>query len=332
MSKAPGNTADIFDMEEARARRQDFSSHTGFDTAGAYLRDVREASGLTLDDISTRTHIREQHLRGIETGDLSLLPARAYVSGFVKTYAEMLGLDAAPIVARFREDVGLTKPETIDPKGFETAETRAETEKKDMSFLGVVAVIAFILWCSWQVMEAKTRNDAGRTAPVLNGTVSSDTALSGAASILAPEGSTGMTDTPMREVNIALTDPALGAPAGIPMASTPALPTAITDPLADPPLADRDGTVIAHITDRIEPVYPRLCEGQASPQETVETSFNITRDGRVAGARVIAASNRCFNRAALNALKRWRFSPQMRAGQPVATYDQTLTFMFKRPA
>ncbi|MEO0673479.1 MAG: helix-turn-helix domain-containing protein, partial [Pseudomonadota bacterium] len=153
MSKAPGNTADIFDMEEARARRQDFSSHAGFDTAGAYLRDVREASGLTLDDISTRTHIREQHLRGIETGDLSLLPARAYVSGFVKTYAEMLGLDAAPIVARFREDVGLTKPETIDPKSFETAETRAETEKKDMSFLGVVAVIAFILWCSWQVME-----------------------------------------------------------------------------------------------------------------------------------------------------------------------------------
>ncbi|MEO1150225.1 MAG: TonB family protein [Pseudomonadota bacterium] len=308
MSKAPGNTADILDMEEARARRQDFATHTGFDTAGAYLRDLREASGLTLEDISLRTHIREQHLRGIETGDLSLLPARAYVSGFVKTYAEMLGLDPAPIVTRFREDVGLSKPETVDPKGFETAEVRAEAEKKDMSFLSVFAVIAFILWCSWQVMEAKTRNEADRT---------------NAAAMSAP------TDSPA-----ALQDtvPGQPVPVGLPVADIPVVPTAITDPLADPPLADADGTVIAHITERIEPVYPRLCEGQAGPQETVDTTFNITSDGRVAGARVVTASNDCFRRAALNALKRWRFSPQIRAGQPVATYDQTLTFVFKRPA
>lgn len=293
------NSAEILDMEAARARRQDFSAHTGFDTAGAYLREMREKSGYTLSDISERTHIREQHLRGIETGDLSLLPARAYVSGFVKTYAEVLDLDAGSIVARFREDVGLTTPAPVDPKGFETAKARADMEKRDMSFWAVIAVLAFILWCSWQVMEAKTRNDAARNV-----------ATPAPSSAQRPNASTAA------RVITALSPQSM----------------AIFDPLADRPLADDDGIIIAHITERIEPVYPRLCEGQSNPQETVETSFNITADGRVAGERVIASSNSCFERAALNALKRWRFAPQQIDGRAQASYDQVFTFVFKQPA
>ena len=305
------NSAEILDMKAARERRQDFAAHTGFDTAGAYLREMRENSGFSLTDISERTHIREQHLRGIETGDLSLLPARAYVSGFVKTYAEVLGLDPAPLVARFREDVGLSTPVPVDPKGFETAEARADMEKRDMSLWAVIAVIAFILWCSWQVMEAKTRNDAAKSAAAL---VSASAATQNTASAPLVSG-----------VPVAInTAPVIVAPA--PQA------VAIFDPLSDAPAANSDGIVVAHIIERVEPVYPRLCEGQSQPQETVETSFNITADGRVAGERVIAASNSCFERAAINALKRWRFAPQQIDGRAKASYDQVYTFVFKQPA
>lgn len=147
-----GNTADILNMEEARAKRQDFAASTGFDTAGAYLKDVREAKALTIEDVSLVTHIREDHIRGIESGDLSILPPRAYVSGFIKTYADYLGLDSGPIVIRFKEDVGLLEPEKLDAAKFEAAEALADAERKEMSLWAVLGVIAFILWCAWQIL------------------------------------------------------------------------------------------------------------------------------------------------------------------------------------
>ena len=238
-----------------------------------------------MEAISERTHIKVDHLRGIENGDLSLLPARAYVSGFVKTYAEFLDLEAPPIVARFREDVGLEKPVPVDPKGFETAEDRNSLDQGEMSLWGVLAVLAFILWCSWQIVRP--------------GAVDGDVAT----------------------------------PAGFPPPPVAEETEAILDPLADPARTATSGDDIpARLITEITPVYPRMCELRSDDVETVEATFNITADGRVAGARVLSSSNSCFDRAAINALKRWRFEPRRVDGRPRPSYDQVKAFRFNRPA
>lgn len=60
---------------------------------GSLLQQTREARGLTLTEVANDTFIRSQYLQALEQADLSRLPEPVYVQGFLKRYADYLGLD-----------------------------------------------------------------------------------------------------------------------------------------------------------------------------------------------------------------------------------------------
>jgi transcriptional regulator with XRE-family HTH domain len=68
---------------------------------GAALRRERERRGLTLATIAEQTKVSATLLEGLERGDLSRWPAGIFRRGFVKSYAEVVGLDAADVLAEF---------------------------------------------------------------------------------------------------------------------------------------------------------------------------------------------------------------------------------------
>ncbi|RVU05474.1 helix-turn-helix domain-containing protein [Novosphingobium umbonatum] len=72
---------------------------------GAKLRAAREAAGLSLGDLAAQSRIRERHLQALEEGDLAALPGRTYALGFAKTFANMVGLDAAAISAETAKEL-----------------------------------------------------------------------------------------------------------------------------------------------------------------------------------------------------------------------------------
>ena len=72
-------------------------------TLGQFLRQERELRGIPLDRIEEATRIRAAQLRAIEDDRLESLPAEAYARGFVRTYAEYLGLNGDDIVAIFND-------------------------------------------------------------------------------------------------------------------------------------------------------------------------------------------------------------------------------------
>ena len=72
-------------------------------TVGRLLRGERERQGIGLDQIQAETHIRVAQLRAIEDDRLDALPAEAYARGFVRTYAELLGLDGDQMVQTFND-------------------------------------------------------------------------------------------------------------------------------------------------------------------------------------------------------------------------------------
>jgi cytoskeleton protein RodZ len=80
---------------------------------GAELRQVRERAGWKLEEVAAALRIRQPYLEAIERGDLQALPGQAYEIGFIRTYAQALGLDGDEILRRFRaEGAGTTtKPE-----------------------------------------------------------------------------------------------------------------------------------------------------------------------------------------------------------------------------
>jgi len=60
---------------------------------GASLREARTRRGLSSADVQKAIRIRERYLTALEEERWELLPGDAYAKGFLRTYAEFLGLD-----------------------------------------------------------------------------------------------------------------------------------------------------------------------------------------------------------------------------------------------
>ncbi len=60
---------------------------------GTSLREARLRKGLDLPAVSEATKIRSRHLKALEDEQYDVLPGQTYVRGFLKTYADYLGLD-----------------------------------------------------------------------------------------------------------------------------------------------------------------------------------------------------------------------------------------------
>ena len=75
---------------------------------GFLLRRTREGRRLAVADVAKVLRIRAAYLEAIEKGAYQKLPGPAYAVGFVRAYAEFLGLDGEEAVRRFkREGQGL---------------------------------------------------------------------------------------------------------------------------------------------------------------------------------------------------------------------------------
>jgi hypothetical protein len=66
---------------------------------GRYLAARRQAAGLALRDVASRTKISPMQLQQIEEERYALLPAPVYLRGFVVAYARALGLPDADLLA-----------------------------------------------------------------------------------------------------------------------------------------------------------------------------------------------------------------------------------------
>ena len=73
---------------------------------GEALRAERERMGLTLEQAAEDTRIREKFLRALENGDYQTLPGTVYTRGFLRNYAEYLGLDPDELILRFQSERG----------------------------------------------------------------------------------------------------------------------------------------------------------------------------------------------------------------------------------
>ncbi|MDH3771243.1 MAG: helix-turn-helix domain-containing protein, partial [Nitrospirota bacterium] len=72
---------------------------------GSQLRRVRLERGEELEDVAEVLRIKPVYLFGIEEGDLSVVPGRAYALGFLRSYAEYLGFDGNDLVAHIKSAV-----------------------------------------------------------------------------------------------------------------------------------------------------------------------------------------------------------------------------------
>lgn len=90
----------------------------GRSSLGVELRSAREAMGLGLDEVARDLRIRRSFLQALEEGRFKDLPGVTYATGFLRTYAEHLGLDPESAVRQFKEEASgaIPKSELYMPK------------------------------------------------------------------------------------------------------------------------------------------------------------------------------------------------------------------------
>jgi cytoskeleton protein RodZ len=70
---------------------------------GPVLEKARKERGLTLEEAEHATKIRKRYLAGLEREDYGVLPDAVYAQGFLKTYANYLGLDGEELARELRK-------------------------------------------------------------------------------------------------------------------------------------------------------------------------------------------------------------------------------------
>jgi cytoskeleton protein RodZ len=85
---------------------------------GEQLREAREAKSLTLNQVSHNIRIRSRYLEALEQGNLGELPSAVHVRGFLRSYADFLGLDANALLdALLQGGESIQIKKTTTPEG-----------------------------------------------------------------------------------------------------------------------------------------------------------------------------------------------------------------------
>jgi DnaJ-class molecular chaperone len=72
---------------------------------GRELKQVRERMGIELQTVSKETKISLKILESLEEENFEKLPALVYLKGFLKSYAQCLGLDSQKVVEEYVKSV-----------------------------------------------------------------------------------------------------------------------------------------------------------------------------------------------------------------------------------
>jgi transcriptional regulator with XRE-family HTH domain len=84
---------------------------------GETLREARMRQRLDIADVEMRTKIRAKYLRALENEEFGMLPGPTFVKTFLRTYAEMLGLDPHVLVEEYRANYGGEDDLELQPLG-----------------------------------------------------------------------------------------------------------------------------------------------------------------------------------------------------------------------
>jgi cytoskeletal protein RodZ len=115
---------------------------------GTYLRDAREARGISLRQIAAATRISFPVLDALERNDISRLPGGLFSRAFVRAYAKEVGLDPDRTVeiflAQFPEAAGDAMAERAEAEAF------AEPNRRSLLTLGLIGVgVLVVLAAGW---------------------------------------------------------------------------------------------------------------------------------------------------------------------------------------
>jgi len=128
---------------------------TPLDTVGQDLRAARLRRGDDLATVSRVLKIRKDHLEALEEDRMEALPGRTYAVGFIRSYADYLGLDSVQCVERFKAEIA-GRTDTNQPTITVIDEDAERRMPKGWKVMAAV-VLVLVLYGAYQLASSVDR-------------------------------------------------------------------------------------------------------------------------------------------------------------------------------
>lgn len=128
--------------------------HGGVFEIGNSLREARLRGHIDFSDAEHGTKIRGKYLRALEDERFELLPSHTYIKGFLRSYAEYLGLDGQLYVDEYssRFVIGEEEAPVRSPRRVPAAKARRADRRESsivllaLTAIGVVTALVIVAW------------------------------------------------------------------------------------------------------------------------------------------------------------------------------------------
>jgi cytoskeletal protein RodZ len=119
---------------------------------GNSLREARVRRGIEFAQAEQATKIRSKYLRSLEEERFELLPSETYVKGFLRTYADYLGLDGQLYVDEFNSRFGQDERENRTRRSSARPQRRNRRSETIvlLAVLAAIAVVTVIVISAWK--------------------------------------------------------------------------------------------------------------------------------------------------------------------------------------
>src|SRR3954468_7856053 len=120
---------------------------------GNSLHEARVRQGIDLQTAELATKVRAKYLKALEEEQFELLPAQTYVKGFLRTYADFLGLDGQLYVDEYNsrfvagEDDGRPRRSSVRPQP-RSHRIQGNVVLGALAAIAIVAALVIVAWKS----------------------------------------------------------------------------------------------------------------------------------------------------------------------------------------
>ncbi len=122
-------------------------------TIGQLLRETRLSQNLSLSEIARNIKIKKDYLQALENNDFNRLPPSTFIKGFLRKYAQYLGLNPDNAVAIFRRDFIQDEQGNIVPRPLTRSFSSSRRLFSFSTLAWLTAVLTFIGFLAFQLYQ-----------------------------------------------------------------------------------------------------------------------------------------------------------------------------------
>ncbi|MGL4393745.1 MAG: RodZ domain-containing protein [Brevinema sp.] len=124
---------------------------------GTYLREQREAKGLSLDEAAIETNIARKYIEALENDEYGFFPAEIYVVGFLAAYVEVLEMDRELVLSMYQRSLAKEQEAPLE-EVFSLYTSESKVKKQTIILMVTLPAILILAFLGAFMSSGKDKN------------------------------------------------------------------------------------------------------------------------------------------------------------------------------